>query len=179
MPLSDGVKALIGAGVAGGAGLGIGRYLSPKAFGYEDNDAAVNMSTALDSLGYGAVGAGLAHPGFRAKILSDPANFKNLITGVIATQLLPVGMDLMTSTTDSMKKLPISNQLEDAANSNTGRGAITGGTLGALAGMGTGLMTAQGDDSRLAHVLKHMGAGALLGGGGGAIIGSHRGDPTV
>lgn len=157
-------KPGIGRGVAGGitgatGGALLGRYGTPKAFGYSDNPSAVNMSTLLDSVLFGALGA---YGGSGALRGLGAKTGLGLAASLPAAELAPVGMDLLTKGRQSVtegsqslkdlahaaKGIPISKQITSALGSNTGKGALAGAALAGLGAMGTGLTRAKSDRER-------------------------------
>jgi hypothetical protein len=148
------------AGATGGAVLG--RYVTPKAFGYEDNPAATNMSTLMDAILYGAI-AGYGPKGLKA--LGPKAGI-GLAASIPAAELAPVGMDLLTKGrgavtqgSQSMKELAeaskgirpnpsVTEQLGEILTSRAAKGAGVGATLAGLGAMTTGLTRAQSEEER-------------------------------
>ena len=137
-------RALIGAG-AGGL---MGRYVTPKILGYNDNPHAVNMSTVMDATMGGFLGGGLHKlPAW----MSDAAMAPKLMGGIGAAELMPVGMNMLTKGTQSAKdlseaakglKIPpsISDQVMSALQTPEARGAGTGAAGAALVAILSGLL---------------------------------------
>lgn len=178
---SEAAQAAIRAILGGTAGAALGRYGTPKAFGYEDNPAAVNMSTMLDAVMFGAA-AGLGRKGWQRLAQSKGALMAPQIAGAVAgSELVPVGMNLLTKSTDAAKavatKPTASEQFTTALTSPTARGIGTGAAVAGLGSILTGLMRPRRDSERrhgtsrigmvkndlLTYIIPAMVAGGVIG----------------
>ena len=182
-------------GVAGGL---MGRYVTPKAFGYEDNPDATNMSTLMDAVLYGTI-AGYGPKGLKA--LGPKAGI-GLAASIPAAELAPVGMDLLTKSrsaatdvSQSMKGMAqaskgirpnpsISDQIGSFMNTGAARGAGAGAALAGLGAITTGLTRARSNKERsdqrgrsgmvVSDFLKYVIPSMLAGGGIGHVASKRR-----
>lgn len=154
-------RAALGAG--GGALLG--RYVTPKAFGYEDNPGARNMSTFMDAVLYGTLGA-IGPKRIGEFVKADPKAAVGLGAGLTGAEIIPVGMDTVlkgrgaiTEGSKSVRDLAeaskgirpnpsMTEQLAKILSSREARGAGVGAALAGLGAMGSGLMRAKTDRER-------------------------------
>lgn len=167
------------AGTIGGAA--VGRYVTPKALGYEDNPAAVNMSTALDAI-MGGVAGGMGIKGLKAFANKQGPMFGPQLGGAIAgSELVPVTMNLLSNGTNAAKavaeKPTIQNQLTTMIQSPTAKGIGTGAAAAGLGAILTGLLRPKREGERrsgtsrvgmvkndlLMYVLPAMVAGGIIG----------------
>lgn len=140
-------------GVAGaGAGAAMGRYVTPKLLGYEDNPAAVNMSTLLDAALFGGLSF-MGRKGIGAAMKQHGPMFVPELAGAVAmSELTPVGMNLLTRSTDAAKavaeKPTAQTQLGNILKLPETRGAGVGAALAALGAVGTGALRARRESER-------------------------------
>ena len=130
------------AGALGGAALG--RYVTPRLLGYEENPAAVNMSTLLDAI----IGGGLAAMGPSGIKLwaqkKGPMAVPQFGAALAGSELVPVSMNLLTRGTQAAKAVAerptAQQQAANVLRLPETRGAGIGAALAALGAIGTGAL---------------------------------------
>lgn len=176
---TDAAKTAIKAILGGTAGAAMGRYVTPKVLGYEDNPSAVNMSTLLDA----ALGAGLA--GMKGStykaLLKKPMTIPAFAGSVAGSELVPVGMNLLTKSTDAANAVAsrptAQEQIVSTLTSPTAKGVGAGAAAAGLGAILTGLLRPKRDSERrkgtsrigmvkndlMLYVVPAMIAGGILG----------------
>jgi hypothetical protein len=140
------------AGGAGGAV--IGHEVTPRLLGFRDDPAATNMSTFLDTLTYGTLGA-MGPAGIAKAMQKSPMAPAALAAGVAGGQTIPVAMkglrqgtEAAGAATRAFDRPPaptISEQAGSFLQSPTARGAGMGASGAALAAILTGLLRAKNE----------------------------------
>lgn len=139
------------AGAAGGAAFG--RYVTPQLLGYEDNPSATNMSMLLDAVLFGGLAA-MGPKGIQAWAAKQgPMAIPQLGGAVAGSELVPVGMNLLTKGTDAAKAVAnrptAQNQIASSLNLPETRGAGIGAALAALGAIGTGSLRPKRESERV------------------------------
>ena len=145
---------MLGRGLAGAIGGGlIGRTITPRIMGYKDDPSAVNMSTLLDASIGGFAGAGLPR---MSAWMKDPSMAVKLLGAVGAAELMPVGANMLHSSTHAANQLTeaaknlkippsMSEQVHSALKTPEARGAGAGAATAGIAAILSGLMRPRGD----------------------------------
>lgn len=138
-------KLLTALALGGGAGAGglFGRHVTPRIFGYEDDEAARNLSTLIDA----AAGAGIAalarNPSAARKLLQRPTSIPSAVGGIAASEVLPMGVHALgegTSAAESLSRSRILDQLQEAVGTPEGKGAAIGAAGAGLGALASGLL---------------------------------------
>jgi hypothetical protein len=182
--LSDDIRAIAGRGALGaGAGAYLGHEVTPQLFGYEDDEAAKNMSTLLDAALYGTLG-GLGPKGVGKLMKKSPVGFAGSVAG---GELLPVGMHgaqegikamgAGTRAMDEFNPPTASEQMASILGSPESRGAMGGAAVAGIGSLLSGLLRSKSEKERqedksrggmvtndfLKYLLPAMVAGGVLG----------------
>jgi hypothetical protein len=182
--LDDDVRSVLGRGALGAAGGAyLGHEVTPELFGYADDPAAVNMSTALDATLYGIL-AGLGPKGITKLVKENPIGMG---ASVVGSELFPVGMHGLQEAigaaeagTKAMNEFNPPTATQQAASilgSPEAKGALGGASVAGLGALVSGLLRSKSEKERqedrsragmvtsdfLKYLLPAMVAGGVLG----------------
>lgn len=151
-------RSILGrAAIGGGVGGGMGYFVTPHMFGYEDVPKARRVSAYGDALTGAVLGALTGYPAGRqwlGGMLKSPGRALGMASAPVIAEAPPLmaakvirEREAAESTSEAAKQISeaassmsIPNALRSALNSNTARGAAGGAAVAGLAALLTGLM---------------------------------------
>lgn len=175
-------KSLAAGAVGIPAGAAFGRYVTPKLFGYEGDQATTNMSMLIDAGLFAALLGMPFHPR-TADLLTrlGPRVFPIAASAAGTSELIPVAMNTLRQATG---KKTTYDKLVDTLQTPTAKGLGVGAAGAGLAGLTSGLLRAPTEGERESgagrtqmaakDMLKFLIPALIAGGVGGKLIGQQQ-----